>query len=164
MRHLHFEDFTPGSVAEYGPRIITRDEIVAFAAEFDPQPMHLDEAAAGASMMDGLVASGWHSCCLLMRMISDGFLLQSSFLGAPGVEEVRWLAPVRPGAALTVRATVLETRPSRSRPDMGLVKFRFELVDSAGTLLMTLTVNPMFGRRPAHAATEQARDQTSGRS
>jgi acyl dehydratase len=155
MRQLHFEDFTPGSIAEYGPRIITRDEIVAFAAEFDPQPMHLDEAAADDSMLGGHAASGWHSCCLLMRMISDGFLLQSSFLGAPGVEEVRWLAPVRPGVALTVRATVLETRPSRSRPDMGLVKFRFELVDAAGTRLLTLTVSPMFGRRPAEPATQQ---------
>ena len=161
---LHFEDFTPGSVAEYGPRVITRDEIVAFAAEFDPQPFHLDEAAASASMLGGLAASGWHSCCLLMRMISDGFILQSKFLGAPGVEEVRWLAPVRPGAALTARATVLETRPSRSRPDMGLVKFRFELVDSAGTCLMTLTVSPMFRRRPADAATEQTRDEAPSRS
>src|SRR3954466_248762 len=141
---LHFEDFTPGSVSEYGPRLVTRDELVAFAAEFDPQPMHLDEAAASASMLGGLAASGWHSCCLLMRMISDGFLLRSAFLGAPGVEEVRWLAPVRPGTALMVRATVLEARPSRSRPGMGFVKFRFELVDAAGTQLMTLTVSPMF--------------------
>jgi acyl dehydratase len=123
---------------------------VAFAAEFDPQPMHLDEAAASASMLGGLAASGWHSCCLLMRMISDGFLLRSAFLGAPGVEEVRWLAPVRPGTALTARATVLEARPSRSRPTMGLVKFRFELVDPAGAPLMTLVVNPMLERRPAN--------------
>jgi acyl dehydratase len=149
-RRLCFEDFTPGSVTEYGPRVITRDEIVAFAAEFDPQPMHLDEAAADANMLGGLAASGWHSCCLLMRVISDGFLLQSSFLGAPGIEEVRWLAPVRPDMALTVRATVLEARPSRSRPDMGLVKFLFELLDSAGTRLMTLTVSPMFARRAAN--------------
>ena len=161
---LHFEDFTPGSVAEYGPRVVTRDEIVAFAAEFDPQPMHLDEAAAAASMLGGLAASGWHSCCLLMRIINDGFILQSNFLGAPGIEEVRWLAPVRPGTTLTARVTVLETRPSRSRPDMGLVKFRMELVDSAGTRLMTLTVNPMFARRPADAASGRARGEAPGRS
>ena len=149
MSEFYFEDFPPGHAAEYGPRVVTREEIVAFAAEFDPQPMHLDEAAASASMLGGLAASGWHSCCLLMRLISDGFLLKSSFLGAPGVEEVRWLAPVRPGTALTARATVLEARPSRSRPEMGLIKFRFELTDEAGTSLMMLTVNPMFGRRPA---------------
>ena len=120
-------------MTEYGPRTLTREEIMAFAAEFDPQPMHLDEEAAQRSMLGGLAASGWHSCCLLMRMISDGFLRQSSFMGAPGVEEVRWLAPVRAGEPSRVRATVLETRPSRSRPDLGFVNFRFELVDRAGT-------------------------------
>jgi acyl dehydratase len=151
MPQLYFEDFPPGHVAEYGPRVVTREEIVAFAVEFDPQPMHLDEAAASAGMLGGLAASGWHSCCLLMRIISDGFLLRAAFLGAPGIEEVRWLAPVRPGTALTARATVLEARPSRSRPEMGLVKFRFELIDAAGTPLLTLTVNPMFTRRSASA-------------
>jgi acyl dehydratase len=154
MLEFYFEDFPPGHVAEYGPRVVTREEIVAFAAEFDPQPMHLDEAAASAGMLGGLAASGRHSCCLLMRIISDGFLLRSRFLGAPGIEEVRWLEPVRPGTALTARATVLEARPSRSRPQMGLVKFRFELIDGAGTPLLTLTVNPMFTRRSASAGGE----------
>jgi acyl dehydratase len=152
VHRLYWDDFKPGSSAEYGPRQLPRAEIIAFAAEFDPQPMHLDEAAAQASMLGGLAASGWHSCCLLMRLISDGFLLESSFLGAPGVEEVRWLAPVRPDQPISVRATVLETRISRSRPNMGFVKFRFELIDAARAVLMTLTVSPMFGRRPAGAA------------
>ncbi len=144
---LHWEDFTPGQITEHGPRLVTRDEIVAFAAEFDPQPMHLDEVAAAASMLGGLAASGWHSCCILMRMLSDGFLSQSDFLGAPGVEEVKWLAPLRVGESVTLRATVLETRPSASRPNMGLVRFRFELLDAAGRRLMLMTVSPMFGRR-----------------
>jgi acyl dehydratase len=152
VRQLYWEDFIPGNVTEYGPRLITRDEIVAFAAEFDPQPMHLDEAAGNASMLGGLAASGWHSCCLMMRLISDGFLVESSVLGAPGVEEVKWLRPVRPGESLRVRATVLETRPSRSRPDIGFVKFLFELIDAAGARLMTLTVNPMFARNHVDAA------------
>jgi acyl dehydratase len=146
---LHWEDFSPGSVSEFGPRPVTRDEIVEFAAAFDPQPMHLDEAAARASMLGSLAASGWHSCCLLMRMISDGFLSQSHFLGAPGVDEVRWLKPLRAGESVIVRATVLETRASRSRPGLGFVKFQFELLDSSGALLMTLTVSPMFARRDA---------------
>jgi acyl dehydratase len=153
---LHFEDFPPGQVAEFGPRVITRAEIVEFAAEFDPQPMHLDEAAASAGMLGGLAASGWHSCCLLMRLISDGFILRAAFLGAPGVEEVRWLAPVRPGTTLTARATVLETRPSRSRPEMGFVKFRLELIDAAGTPLLMLIVSPMFKRRSANGARGEA--------
>jgi acyl dehydratase len=148
----YWEDFSPGSVSEFGPRLVTRDEIVEFAAAFDPQPMHLDEAAARASMLGSLAASGWHSCCLLMRMISDGFLGQSHFLGAPGVDEVRWLRPLRAGESVIVRTTVLETRASRSRPQLGFVKFLFELLDSSGAVLMTLTVSPMFGRRDAASA------------
>lgn len=151
MPYRHWEDFRPGSVFEYGPRLITREEIVAFAAAFDPQPMHLDEIEARVSMLGALAASGWHSCCLLMRMLSDGFIARSSFLGAPGVEEVCWLAPLQPGEIVRARATVLETRPSRSRPELGFVRFLFELFDSSGVCLMTLTVSPMFARRDAAA-------------
>jgi acyl dehydratase len=149
---LFWEDFTPGSVSEYGPRIVTREEIVAFAAEFDPQPFHLDEEAARASLLGGLSASGWHSCCLMMRMLTDGFIGEASFMGAPGIEEVRWLRPLRPGESVTIRATVVETRASQSRPQMGFVKFLFEMVDAAGTPLMALRVNPMFARRGVASA------------
>jgi acyl dehydratase len=152
MPKLHWEDFQPGAVAIYGPRLVTREEIVAFAAEFDPQPMHLDEAAASATLLGGLGASGWHSCCLLMRMIADGFLLDSSSMGGPGIEEVRWLKPLRPGTHIRVRATVLDSRPSNSRPQMGLVKFLFEVVDDTNGVLTTLTTTLMFGRRAAGAA------------
>src|SRR5262249_32725564 len=148
---LHWEDFSPGQVTECGSRLITRAEIIAFAAEYDPQPMHLDEAAARASLFGGLVASGGHTCCVLMRMLSDDFLGDASFMGAPGVEEVKWLAPIRPGERINARATVLETRPSRSRPDIGFVKFRFELINAAEEPVMTLIVSPMFGRRAANA-------------
>ena len=146
MPRLHWEDFTPGQVTDCGSRVVTRAEIVAFAAEYDPQPMHLDEQAASATLLGGLVASGWHSCCILMRMLTDNLLVDASFMGAPGVEEVRWLAPLRPGERVTLRATVLETRASRSRSDLGFVKFRFELLDASERLLMTLVVSPMFGR------------------
>jgi acyl dehydratase len=146
---LHWEDFSPGAAFECGQRVVTREEIVAFAAQFDPQPMHLDEAAASPTMPGGLMASGWHSCCLMMRMLTDGFIGQSSFLGAPGVEEVRWLAPLRPGERVTARVIVLETRTSKSRPEMGFVKFRFELLAASGRKLMTLVVSPMFARRDA---------------
>jgi acyl dehydratase len=157
VSRLHWEDFKPGQVTEIGPRPITREEIIAFAAEFDPQPMHLDEEAASASMLGGLAASGWHTCCIVMRMISDGMLDRTSFMGAPGVEEVRWRAPVRPGELLRLRVTVLETRASRSRPDMGFVKFHYELFGTGDRLLMTLIVNPMFGRRRPAAQDAQAR-------
>ena len=147
MPKLHWEDFQPGAVAIYGPRLVTREEIVAFAAEFDPQPMHLDEAAASATILGGLGASGWHSCCLLMRMIADGFILDSSSMGGPGVDEVRWLKPLRPGTRVRIRSTVLDTRASNSRPEMGLVKFQFEMLDDADAILTTLATTLMFGRR-----------------
>src|SRR4051794_10244229 len=134
---LYWEDFSQGSVAEYGPRLVTRDVIVAFAAEFDPQVFHLDEAAARSSTFGGLAASGWHSCALLMRIIADGFVVNSSSMGSPGVDEVKWLAPVRPGDRLSVRATVVETRASRTRPEMGLVNFPFEMFNQAGVPVMT---------------------------
>src|SRR4051794_11492785 len=144
---LYWEDFSQGNIAEYGPRLVTRDEIVAFAAEFDPQVFHLDEEAARSSMLGGLAASGWHSCALLMRIIADGFVVKSSSMGSPGVDEVKWLAPVRPGDRLTVRSTVVETRGSGTRPEMGLVNFLFEMFNQAGVLVMTLTTTSMFGRR-----------------
>jgi acyl dehydratase len=109
--------------------------------------MHLDEAAASATMLGGLSASGWHACCILMRMCSDGFILDSASMGAPGVEEVKWLAPIRPGDQLMLRATVLDTRASKSRPDMGLVRFLFELRNAAGVTAMTLHTSLMMGRR-----------------
>jgi acyl dehydratase len=143
-------------VIEFGPRLVTAAEIVEFAAEYDPQPMHLDEAVARASMLGAHAASGWHSCCLLMSMIGDGLLRQSSFMGAPGVEEVRWRAPLKAGETITVRATVLDKRVSRSRPDMGLVKFQFELCDSAGMRLLTMIVSPMFALRERVAAERPA--------
>jgi acyl dehydratase len=147
MPKLHWEDFTPGAVAIYGPRLVTREEIVAFAAEFDPQPMHLDEAAASTTLLGGLGASGWHTCCLMMRMIADGFLLDSSSMGAPGIEEVRWLKPLRPGTRIRVRGTVLDARASKSRPEMGLAKMNFEVLDETDGLVMTLTTTFMLGRR-----------------
>lgn len=147
MPKLYWEDFQLGAVAIHGPRLVTREEIVAFAAEFDPQPMHLDEAAASATLLGGLAASGWHSCCLLMRIITDGFVLDSSSMGAPGVEEVRWLKPLRPGTRIRVRSTVLETRASKSRPEMGLVKIHHEVLDESDAVLTTLTSTAMLGRR-----------------
>lgn len=149
---LHFEDFKAGDVSIYGPRHVTREEIVAFAAEFDPQPMHLDEAAGAVSLLGGLGGSGWHSCSLLMRMIADGFILNSTSMGSPGVEEVRWLKPLRPGVNLRVRVTVMETRVSKSRPDMGLVRMTFEMIDDADAVVTTMISSLMMGRRNAGAA------------
>ena len=147
-----WEDFKTGDVAVYGPRVITREEIVAFSAEFDLQPMHMDEAAASATLLGGLAASGWHGCALMMRMIADGFLLDSTSMGSPGIEEVRWLRPLRPGTQLRLRVTVLDSRASKSRPDMGLTRMRYELIDAADTVITSMTSTMMFGRRQPGAA------------
>ncbi len=152
MPKLYWEDFKPGAVAVYGPRLVTREEIVAFAAEFDPQPMHLDEAAASATLLGGLGASGWQICCLLMRMIADGFLLDSTSMGAPGIDEVRWLKPLRPGTQIRVRATVLDMRASNSRPEMGFVKFHYEVLDDQDAVLTIMVCSTMLVRREAGAA------------
>jgi len=121
---LHFEDFAPGRAFALGPRAVSRDEIVAFAAEFDPQPFHLDEAAAEASLLGGLSASGWHTCATVMRMMVDGFLGEAASEGSPGVDEIKWLLPVRPGDTLAGEALVLEARRSRSRPNLGICRLR----------------------------------------
>src|SRR4029078_11600278 len=105
------------------------------------------EAAASAGLLGGLSASGWHSCCILMRMLTDAFIAESDFLGAPGGEEVRCIAPLRPGERVTARTTVLDTRESKSRPEMGFVKFRFDLLDGAGKQLMTLIISALSRRR-----------------
>jgi acyl dehydratase len=147
MAKRFFEDFTPGMLIEHGPRLVTREEIVAFAAEFDPQPMHLDEEAARASILGGLAASGWHTCCLLMRMACDSFVLDSSSMGAPGIDEVKWLKPLRPGTQITLRVTVLDVSVSKSRPEMGFVKTRMEILDDDRAEIMILTASMIMGRR-----------------
>jgi len=151
VSRLYFEDFNPGRVFEHGPRRVTREEIVGFATEFDPQPMHLDEVAARASLLGGLSASGWHACSILMRMCTDSFVLNSASMGTPGVDEVKWLIPIRPGDELTLRATVMESRTSKSRPEMGFVRFMFELLNQSGKCAVTLTTSLMIGRRSGEA-------------
>ena len=152
MAKLYWEDLQPGAVSVSGPRLVTREEIVAFAAEFDPQPMHLDEAAASATLLGGLAASGWHSCCLLMRIMADGFVNQTSSMGAPGVEEVRWLKPLRPGTQVRVRTTVLDKRASNSRPEVGFVRCRAEMIDERDDVITSFTSPLMLRRRETGAA------------
>jgi acyl dehydratase len=151
MPKYHWEDFKSGDVKVFGPRRVTREEIVAFAAEFDPQPMHLDESAAASTILGGLGASGWHSCALMMKIIADGFVLDTASMGSPGLDEVRWLKPLRPDTVIRVRATVLESRPSNSRPGVGLVKFKFDVVDAADSILTVIIMPVMIARRDREA-------------
>jgi acyl dehydratase len=152
MTTLTFEDFKPGHFGTFGPRRVTREEILAFAAEFDPQPMHLDEAAASQSMLNGLSGSGWHLCSLMMRMLCDGFIGRTASLGSPGVNDLRWLAPLRPDDELMLDVEVAEARVSKSRPETGIVTFRNVARNAAGQALCEMVSPIIVRRRDAGAA------------
>jgi acyl dehydratase len=154
MNTFVFEDFKLGRLGRFGPRRVTREEILAFAAEFDPQPMHLDEEAASRSMLKGLSASGWHLCSIIMRMMFDGFIARTASLGSPGVNELRWLAPLRPGDEVVLDVDVTETRVSRSRPGTGIVMFKAVASNAAGQALCEM-VSPIIVQRRDHAAAER---------
>jgi acyl dehydratase len=145
----YFEDFSKGDELPFGPHTVTRAEIVAFAAEFDPQPFHLDERAAAETMLGGLAASGWHTCALFMRMLFDGWVTNAASMGSPGVDTLKWLRPVRPGDTLSGRSIVLELRASKSKPDRGFIKFRHEVVNERGEPVMILENPVMLQRRPS---------------
>ena len=155
MNTLVFEDFKLGHLGRFGPRRVTAEEIREFAAEFDPQPMHLDEAAASRSMLKGLSGSGWHLCSIIMRMMFDGFIGRTASLGSPGVNELRWLAPFRPGDDIMLDVEVLEARPSQSRPTTGIVMFKMTASDGSGQPLCEMT-SPIIVLRRGEAVTEQA--------
>ena len=146
-----FEDFPVGHLGIYGPRHVTREEILAFAAEFDPQPMHLDEEAARHTMLQGLSGSGWHLCSLMMRMMFDGFIGRAASLGSPGVNELRWVAPLRPGDDITLDVDVTEARVSRSRPDTGIVTFKGVARNASGQVLCEMVSPIIISRREAES-------------
>ena len=148
MPGRYFEDFEPGQVVELGSHTVSEEEIVAFARLWDPQPCHVDPEAARASVFGGLIASGWHTGAVWMRLYVDALLGGSDSRGSPGVEELRWLAPVRPGDTLTGRREVLETTPSERRPDRGTVRIRGELANQDGVTVLSMTSRGHFGRRP----------------
>lgn len=148
MPKRHFEDFAVGETIPLPGRQVSRAEIISFAAEFDPQPFHLDERAPPTDLTSGLSASGWHVCALLMRMLCDGFLVESNSMGSPGIETLKWRRPVRPGDRLSGAATVLEARASASRPEIGIVRFRSEVTNQAGETVLVMDC-PIFFRRGA---------------
>lgn len=149
-----WEDFKVGESVEFGSKHVTREEILEFAGEFDPQPFHLDEEAAKKSILGGLCASGWHSCAMLMRMMCDAFILDSASLGAPGVDEVRWSKPVYVDDVLTVKRTCVDRRASKSRPEMGLTRFSYEVFNQKRETVMTMVGWAMYGRRRPGAEAE----------
>lgn len=146
-----FEDFEEGGTIALGSKTVTAAEIVEFAGEFDPQPMHLDEEAGKASILGGLAASGWHTCCMFMRMMCDGFLLDSTSQGSPGLDYVRWKKPVLAGDTLSGRSTIIAKRSSKSKPGLGLVTVMSELVNQRGETVLELQNTGMFLTREAAA-------------
>ncbi len=143
----YWEDFVVGTEREFGALPVTRDAILAFAAQFDPQPFHLDDAAAAGSLFGRLSASGWHTCAMAMRMMCDDYLLESSSLGSPGIDNLRWVKPVHPGDTLSIRLTTLQARPMASRPKVGLVQSRWEVVNQDREVVLSMEGWGMFGRR-----------------
>ncbi|MBW8791674.1 MAG: MaoC family dehydratase [Rhizobium leguminosarum] len=149
---LSFEDFRPGRRFALGPKLVVAEEIIEFAREFDPQPMHLDEAAGRASILGGLAASGWHTSSMFMRMMADSYLLNALAEGAPGIDLMEWRKPVLAGDTLSGHSTVLESRPMRSRPGMGIVKFRHEVENQRGQLVLVSENSVMLRMRPETSA------------
>jgi len=143
----YFEDYVPGAVYEYGQIPVTEAEIVEFARRFDPQDMHVDPEAAARGRFGGLIASGWHTAAMMMRLFVDNFLSKVASLASPGIDELRWLQPVRPGDVLRIRVTVHEATPSRSRPDRGMVRTLVEVLNQQGEVVMTLKPMNIIRRR-----------------
>jgi acyl dehydratase len=153
---LYWEDLKPGTVLELGTTSATAEEIKEFAGKYDPQPFHLDEEAGRNSLFGGLCASGWHTCALTMRLTVDNMLRHSSSLGSPGLESLKWLKPVYPGDLLTLRHTILESRPMRKRPDTGIVRSRWDLYNQQGDKVLEMEGYGMFRRREPATAEELA--------
>lgn len=143
-----FEDFFAGQEIALGSRTVSEDEIIAFATQFDPQPFHIDHDAAAASQFGGVIASGWHTCSMMMRMVVDGLMAASSSMGSPGVDKVRWHLPVRAGDTLTVSYLTTAVKASASKPDRGVVWSAWKAVNQRGELVCTIEGMGMFGRRP----------------
>ena len=134
----YFEDYVEGSTFEYGEISLTADEIMEFARRFDPQPIHVDPEAAARGPFSGLIASGWHTAGVMMRLLADHFISHVASMASPGVDEIRWFMPVRPGDTLSIRVTVLETRSSRSKPDRGIVRSLVEVLNQKKEIVMSL--------------------------
>jgi acyl dehydratase len=148
---IYLEDFTPGRVFELGSIEVTEAAIIEFATRYDPQPFHVDPVEAAAGPFGGLIASGWHTCSLCMRLLVDGLVRDTAGFGSPGMDEIRWLEPVRPDDTLSAWFTVVEARPSASKPDRGIVRSLTEMRNQRGVVVMTMRGMGLYGRRPVDA-------------
>ena len=143
----YLEDYEVGSVHSFGPLVVQEEDILTFAGQFDPQPIHVNHTAAEKSIFGGIIASGWHTASLMMRLFVDYYLTHAASLSSPGVDELRWQKPVRPGDALTLRVTVSQVTPSRSKPDRGMLHSFIEMLNQRGEVVMTMKAMNLIGRR-----------------
>jgi acyl dehydratase len=148
----YFEDYTPGIVVEFGSEVVDEAEVIAFSRRYDPQPMHTDRAWAASGPFGGLITSGWHTAGLMMRMYTEHYLSTVAGMVSPGLDELRWLKPVRPGDVLRVRATILEARRSRTKPDRGVVRTAVEVLNAHDEIVMTYVAINLFRCRDTGAA------------
>ena len=146
-KERYFEDYIPGAVFEYGEARVDEAEILDFARRFDPQDMHVDPEAAKRGHFGGLIASGWHTGAMMMRLLAENFLPKGASLASPGIDELRWLKPVRPGDVLRIRVTVIEATPSRSRSDRGMVRSLVETLNQDGDVVMSMKPMNIVRRR-----------------
>jgi acyl dehydratase len=149
INERYFEDYVPGPVFEYGPIAVTEAEVIDFAKKFDPQYIHTDPAKAARGPFGGLIASGWHTSSLMMRLYADNYLSSVASIASPGIDELRWLKPVRPGYSLWIRVTALDSRRSKSKPDLGVVRVYVEVLNQNREIVMTVKTVNLFRRRPA---------------
>ena len=147
MSKLYLDDLEAGQVFQLGSRVLTKEEIIAFAELYDPQPFHVDEDAAAASIYGGVIASGWQTVCVFTRLFVDGLLARSAAMGSPGMDELRWLKPVRPGDELRGHVEVIDVRPSRSKPDRGVAKLRCVMANTSEEEVLAFVANVLFQKR-----------------
>jgi acyl dehydratase len=147
VARIYWEDFVVGQTREFGHHVVTREAVLEFARQFDPQPFHIDDGAAKQSLFGRLAASGWHTCAMAMRMMCDGYLLDAASLGSPGIDNLRWPHPVFPGDTLRMRSTVLASRPLASRPAVGIVHSRSEMLNQDGKIVLAMEGAGFFSRR-----------------
>lgn len=152
MPLLTLEDFQEGAVQEFGAYTVTKQEILDFAGRYDPQSFHIDEEAAKKSQFGGLIASGWHTCSMAMRMLCDGLFSHTAGGSSPGIDEIRWLRPVRPGDSLRLRVEVLKVVPSRSKPDRGTVWNAITVFNQKDEAVATIKAMTIIFTRDAVAA------------
>jgi acyl dehydratase len=148
----YFEDFYPGQEIALGSRSVSEAEIIGFASQFDPQPFHVDHDAAAASIFKGVIASGWHTCSMMMRLVVDTLMSESSSMGSPGVDAIRWPLPVRAGDTLSVSYLTVKVKASASKPDRGVVWSKWTATNQHGQVVCTIEGMGMFGRRPTEGA------------